>query len=504
MSVPAYDWIAHHARYSPKNVAIRDLYSNRTFTYAGFDERVSRAALYLINQLGVRRGDRIALLCHNSSDVFEVQFACQRAGAIFLPMNWRLAVPELEFICNDAEPRVLVYSPDFAEAAHEVGRRCNIPHLVETADGADSGYERGLASAQGTLPRIDLTHDDIWTVLYTSGTTGRPKGAQGTYGNVFFNTINCAMKALLTSESASLVYLPTFHVGGLHCYANPLFHLGGATVMMRTFDPEHSLALLSDPESGVTHALGVPTNFLFMSQLSEFADAKLDHLVSVGIGGAAAPESLLRLYGEKGVMFQQAWGMTETTTLGTILSRDKALEKLGSSGLPVMHTALRIVDHDGNDVEPGGVGELLIKGPTVTPGYWKRPEANQTSFTDGWFHTGDAARTDEDGYYYIVDRWKDMYISGGENVYPVEVENVIFELDGIAETAVIGVADEKWGEVGRAFVVLREGSNLSEDAIIAHCRDNLAKFKCPVRVVVMPELPHNATGKVTKHELPRE
>jgi fatty-acyl-CoA synthase len=226
--------------------------------------------------------------------------------------------------------------------------------------------------------------------------------------------------------------------------------------------------------------------------------------VSVGIGGAASPIALLKLYADKGVLFQQGWGMTETCTIGTLLSKTRALDKIGSSGQQVLHAELKIVDDQGRDLPPNQTGELLIKGPTVTPGYWRRPEANKTTLVDGWLHTGDAAYVDDEGFYYIVDRWKDMFISGGENVYPAEVEDTLYRLPQVAEAAVIGIADEKWGEVGRAFIVLKEGAMLNIDDVLEHCGRNLARFKVPKTVRFLKELPHNATGKVTKHALPRD
>jgi fatty-acyl-CoA synthase len=308
----------------------------------------------------------------------------------------------------------------------------------------------------------------------------------------------------LTRSSKGLTYLPQFHIGGICLYAMPCFHLGAPVAIMRQFDAQQALDLLARPDSGITHVFGVPTNFLFMSQLPDFAAARFDHLVSVGIGGAASPIALLELYAEKGVMFQQGWGMTETCTIGTLLSKERALDKIGSSGQQVLHADLKIIDDQGRELPPGKTGELMIKGPTVTPGYWRRPEANSTALVDGWLHTGDAAYVDEEGFYFIVDRWKDMFISGGENVYPAEVEDTLYRIPDIAEAAVIGIADDKWGEVGRAFIVLKEGSRLNADDILEHCARNLARFKIPKSVRFLAELPHNATGKVTKHALPRD
>ena len=505
MTIPANDWIAHHARFTPEQEAMHDLASGRHFTYQEMHDRVEQAALYLRDGLGVGDGDRVAVLCHNDTDMFEIQFACRRLGAIFLPLNWRLAVPELEYICNDASPRALLYGTEFADEAAEIQRLSGVPAIASLNNGGASDYEAGLADASGTIvvPPRELT--DIWTVMYTSGTTGRPKGAKITYQMAVFNSIQCAMTVEISARSKNLVFLPIFHTGGLNVYANPMFHTGGTNVVPRGFDPAYFLDLLSDKEMNLTHGLGVPTNFLMLAQEPNFATADLSHIICLSVGGAAAPLSLIEEYGSKGIKLQQGWGMTETGPLGLMLSGEQALAKVGSSGLPPLYVGLRIVDEAGDEVTPGETGELLIKAPTVTPGYWNREAEHGDFFTsDGWFHTGDAARQDEDGYYYIVDRTKDMFISGGENVYPVEVENVIFQLDGVLENAVIGMPDEKWGEVGRARVVLKPGSNLDADAVIDHCQSQLARFKVPKQVRFMDELPHNATGKVLKHELPRD
>lgn len=504
MSITAHDWIDYHARVSPGREAIHDLASGRRFTYAQFDARITQLARHL-QLLGVGERDRVAVLSHNDSDVFEIQFACARLGAIFLPLNWRLAVPELEYICQDATPKVLIYGVEFADVAEKVAGLGGIAQLLDMTNGGSSAYEAGIAGASGALPQRTNLLSDVWTVMYTSGTTGRPKGAMITYAMCVFNSVHCAMAIELTQRSKNLIFLPTFHTGGLNVYANPVFHTGGTNVVMREFDPDRFCELLSDKEVCITHALGVPTNFLMLAQTEGFADADFSNLVCLGVGGAAAPLALIEQFGAKGIKLQQGWGMTETGPLGLILSADKALEKVGSSGLPPLYTELRIVDDDGNETPTGETGELLIRGPNVLPGYWNRPELNKEIFTeDGFFHTGDAARRDADGYYYIVDRYKDMFISGGENVYPVEVENVIFELDGVLENAVVGVPHEKWGEVGRAYVVLREGANLDETAIIDHCDSQLARYKVPKEVRLLDELPHNATGKVLKHELPRD
>ena len=503
--IAAADWISHHARYTPAAEAARDVSSGRRFTYAEFDQRVTRAALWLEASFGIARGDRVAVLSLNDTDVFELQFACRRLGAIFVPLNWRLAVPELDFICRDATPKVLLHGGEFSSVARELIRLASVPKAASLANGGPSDYESGLAAAEGELASPPLDLDDTWTIMYTSGTSGRPKGAQITYGMCAFNALHCAGMVGLTAASNNLVVLPTFHTGGLNVYANPTFHAGGSNVVMRSFDPIQFLGLLTDRALGLTHLMGVPANFAMLAQQAGFATADLSHIQCIGIGGSAAPVALIEAYGARGIRLRQGWGMTETGPVGLLLSGEMALEKAGSCGLPPLYAQLKICDSEGREVKRGDTGELLIKGPNVIRGYWNLPEADLEAFTsDGWLRSGDAARQDEDGYYFIVDRWKDMFISGGENVYPAEVENVIFQLDGVLENAVVGVPHAKWGEVGRAFVVLKPGSSLDATAILDHCRDRLARYKIPLEVRLLESLPHNGTGKIAKRELPRD
>ena len=504
-SIEARDWIAHHAQAAPQREALHDLASGRRFTYRAMNQRVTRAALLLRDTCAVQSGDRVAVLCHNDSDVFEIQFACQRLGAIFLPLNWRLANPELEYICQDAAPKVLLHGTEFADAARHLVATCGIATRVTMANGADSDYERGVGAASGAFGAWMPTLADTWTILYTSGTSGRPKGALITYSMAHFNAVDCAIAGDLTSRAKNLVMLPTFHTGGLNVWANPLFEAGGCNVVMRNFDPAALLGILKDKQLAITHTLGVPANFLMMAAETGFADADLSHVMCLCVGGAAAPESLIRRYDAVGVQLRAMYGMTEIGPLGLSLASEKRLEKIGSSGLPTLHTQMKVCNKDGSPTARGEVGELLIRGPSVTPGYWNKPAESAAAFdADGWYHTGDAARQDDDGFYFIVDRWKDMFISGGENVYPVEVENAIYKHPGVFEAAVIGIVDEKWGEVGRAYVVPRAGTQVDEHAVIEHCRSLLAHYKIPKQVRIVPDLPHNATGKILKHQLPRD
>lgn len=503
MSTRSFDWIGHHHTVRPDQTAMVDLATDRTFTWAEMNDRTSRLANALATDFGIGFGERVAVLANNNTNFFEVQFACWKLGAIFVPLNWRLAIPELEYIVGDCTPRVMIHDNDFADAADKLAASCNIAHTInwEGGSGSTADYEDVITTATPDVVAHPCTHDTILTIMYTSGTTGRPKGAEITQGMTLWNAVNCVEFYGMHSEMVNLAFLPLFHTGGLNVFANPAFHFGGINIIMRAFDPAEALRLLTDPELGVTHFIGVPANYLFMSQVPAFETATFPTIEAASVGGSPTPRPLIETWEAVGLPLQQAYGMTETSPLVLALKPEDCSAKIGSAGLPAMHTEVRIVDDENNDVEQGAIGELWVRGPNITPGYWNRPDANESSFSDGWLKTGDAARQDEDGFYFIVDRWKDMYISGGENVYPAEVESVIFQLPQVGEVAVIGVPDEKWVEVGRAVVVLKDGAEIDETAIINHCRENLARYKVPQSVVFIDEIPHNATGKVLKREL---
>jgi fatty-acyl-CoA synthase len=502
MPTEHFDWIAHHAANHGDTLAMVDLATGRALTYAAFDDRVGRLASALRDTCAVTRGDRVAVLAHNSSDLFEIQFACGRLGAVFVPMNWRLTIPELTFIVGDCSPVLLIHDPEFQDAALELAARCGVPRLCGR-DAANSEYERLIAGASGQATPEPLTHDDIAALLYTSGTTGHPKGAIITHGMRFWQAINLTGPERLTADSVCLVTLPQFHVGGTEVYANPNFHFGGKVLVMRGFDPAATLRLLSDPEAGITHYIGAPAHYLFMAQLPEFQTAVFSADLLACIAAAPVPLPQLRQWEERGLPLLQGYGMTETCGVVTMMDPADRIRKAGSAGKACLHVAMRLVRVDGTDAPPGEMGEVWVRGPSLTPGYWKNDEANRTAFTDGWLRTGDAALMDEDGFYYIVDRWKDMYISGGENVYPAEVEEVLFKLEGIAEVAIIGVPDERWGEVGRAIISIRPGHVVTEADIMRHCDANLARYKQPRSVRFVDALPRNATGKVHKPTLRR-
>lgn len=497
MSIPYYDCIAHHAMRRPGSLAAVDLATGRRHTYRAFDSRISRLAASFRNQFGIGAGDRVAVLAPNATDTFEVQFACGRIGAIFVPLNWRLANPELRAILDDCAPTMLIHDPEFTARAAELAASGGIPNQMALGQEFED-----LASDGSPLDQpVAATLDDISTILYTSGTTGRPKGAIVTHGMNFWNSVHSFGTASVGRSTVFLCLLPLFHTGGLNVFSYPVFQAGGTVVIMRTFDAGEALRLIGDPAMGITHVFGVPANYQFMGQHPRFAETDVTRLSFAGVGGAPTPDAILHQWQQRGAMLQQGYGMTETSPLVLVLDKEDAVRKVGSAGKPMLHMQTRVVGDDGSDAPPGTIGELWVKGPNITKGYWRQPEATAAAFTDGWLHTGDAAVMDDEGYYFIVDRWKDMYISGGENVYPAEVENVLYQNDAIAEAAVIGISDTRWGQVGRAVVVLKTGAVLTEDDIVAHCAANLARYKLPHSVVFTQALPRNATGKVHKPTL---
>ncbi|WP_374686951.1 long-chain fatty acid--CoA ligase [Promineifilum sp.] len=496
-----FDWLAKQADLRPHQTALVDAATGRRFTYPEFHLRASRFAEFVQREWRLAPGERVALLAPNSSDYFEILWGCAKAEVILVCLNWRLAVPELEFIMRDATPTALIYDPAFKDAAQALKARFGLSRVAALGEPqpGEIAYESALAGASGR-PVVMRPRglDENWHLLYTAGTTGKPKGVLQTFGMVLYNALNIGLPSDLTSEDVTLNLLPCFHTGGLNLYTNPTFHVGGTAIVQKSFEPAETLRLLAEE---ATAFFGVSAVYLFLSQHPDFERTEFKRMRCWSAGGAPIPTSLLQRYLDRGIEIRFGFGMTETGPTVFLIEKDYPRSKLGSVGKPQLHVDVRIVDRQGQDVPAGERGELLIKGPGVTPGYWQLPEVTAESIVDGWLHSGDVAMCDGDGYYYIVDRWKDMFISGGENVYPAEVENVIYQLPQVAEAAVIGVPDEKWGEVGRAFVVVKPGQTLDEAEIIEHCRQNIARYKVPRSVAFIAQLPRNPAGKVVKGEL---
>jgi fatty-acyl-CoA synthase len=491
-----FDWIASHAMRDPHKLAQIDWHTRRHYSYQDMHDQVARLAGFLQCECGVTRGDRVALLSLNGSHVFDLQFACARLGAIFVPLNNRLATAELEYILADLEPRVLVSDETFSVTSGQLVAGADIPcHFQIDA-------EAGIAQATPVYDMVEQTDDDTWIILYTSGTTGTPKGVCLHHGMLTANILACAGPARVSRDTVNLCFLPHFHTGGLNIFANPCFYFGGTNITLQSFDAALLLKILGDSSLRVSHFIGVPSTFQMLAAEPEFTSKNFEHIVSPFIGGAPAAPSLLKEYTAVGLSLIHGFGMTEAGPIAITLDAETSQTKPGSCGMLPINMELKLVKKDGFEAEAGEIGEILLRGEAVTRGYWRNPHATDDAFDDGWLRTGDAAYRDEGGFFFIADRWKNMYISGGENVYPAEVEKAIYALDGVFETAVLGVAHEKWGETGVAYVALQPGANLSERDIIEHCRSLLAKYKVPDRVIFLENLPHNATGKILRHQLP--
>jgi len=377
------------------------------------------------------------------------------------------------------------------------------PVIVRRQEAADSDYEALIRNSTPEFDKQPITVEDVAMLMYTSGTTGNPKGVIHNFHMVRDTIIHAAQHGEVNIRTRSLSSAPLFHVAGLNGFAMPLFHYGGTLFIMRTWDPAKALEYLQSDEMGITHMLGVPIQYQQLAELPDFESATLPTLRVAGVGAAPVPRSLLETWRDKGVGLSQSYGMTEAFSVA-FLPSFMVEKKLGSAGFRMMHTQIQIGDDHGEELPANRVGEIQVRGPAVTPGYWNDPDATGKAFVNGWFRSGDAGRMDISGAIYIVDRYKDMYISGGENVYPAEVENALLSHPDILRAAVIGVEDAKWGQAGLAVVCLRPGAQMDNDAVRAWCREQLASYKVPGHVRFASELPMSPQGKVLKQVLAQQ
>lgn len=461
-------WIRDRARTTPDRVAIDQL--GREVTYAELDDLSERLAASFVAR-GLERGERVATLTGNSPEHVAVFFACAKAGLMLVPLSWRLAAPELAYQLADAEPAVFLVEDEHAALAEASGHAFEALALGDNHDPVD----------------VQVEDADPLLLVYTSGTTGRPKGALLTHANCFWTNLSFDLATGVAGDDVVLQILPQFHCGGWNVHALLAWWKGARVVLERSFDAARCLALIE--QKRVTTMMGVPANYLFLSQEPDFAAADLSSLRRAVVGGAPMPETLLAVWHARGVDVVQGYGLTEAAPNVLCLPPEDAVRKSGWAGKPYPHV----------DVRLSAEGELQVRGPNVFAGYWRNPGATADVLVDGWLRTGDVAECDEEGFYRIKGRLKDMYISGGENVYPAEVESVLYEHGAIADAAVVGVKDERWGEVGVAFVVA-DGS-ASEEDVIEFVRARLARFKAPKAVHFVDSLPRSAMGKVSKDEL---
>ncbi len=495
------EWVFKRAATYPDGPFLEE--DGRSFTNRAFNERVNRMA-HALAAWGVDRGERVAVLMANSSEFLEIFFACAKTGAIMAPLNFRLAVPELVFILRDCTPRLLVYSADFSAKAGEL--RAALPGALRfLRQGGAEGEDPPLADAAAAFsvaePAVaaEVTLDDPLFIMYTSGTTGDPKGAVLTHMNVLFGSINTVVGCGIDRSFRSLVVAPLFHIGALGASALPILYAGGSLVLKEFTNASEVIELIS--RGGINYLFAVPVMFQLLLKTEQWPTADFSSVRFFIAGGAPMPLEVIRKYQQdKGVFFSQGYGMTETFRL-TSLDLADSIRKAGSVGKEVLHVLMRIVDDSGQDVTPGESGEIIVKGPNVFSGYWRRPAETAAAMAGGWFHTGDMGRRDEEGFLYIVGRKVELIISSGENIYPAEVERAVQALPGVREAAAVGMPDRKKGEVVAVFVLPTEGAGLTEEALLEGLRGKIAPFKLPRKVVFVAEFPRNATGKILKNGL---
>ncbi|MEM4406282.1 MAG: long-chain fatty acid--CoA ligase [Candidatus Methanomethylicaceae archaeon] len=477
----------------------------KRLTWKEVMERVDSLSHGLLG-LGLGRGDIVAILLRNCVEYIEITFAVNKIGSIWLPINFRLAGEEIRYILEHSGAKALIaeaeYVPVISSIQNEIPK-CNI--LILLGDETPSGwvsYRELIERHRGArVSHAEVELDDLHRLMYTSGTTARPKGVMITYGNLYWKNIAHILAFGLTSTDRTLVVGPMYHVGGMDLPGTSTLYCGGALVILKRFDPVEVLKAIE--RERITNVWLSPAMTINLFSEASFEQYDVSSVRFIVDGGEKMPEALIRKFKEK---FPQAWfadayGLTETVSGDTFLSKNKMLSKIGSVGKPVMHLRVKIVDESDNELGPNGIGEICLKGPKVFKGYWKDEQATAEAIRDGWFHTGDIGMLDEEGFLYILDRKKDMIISGGENIASPEVERVIYELPAVLEVAVIGIPHPKWLEVPKAYVVVRPGHTITAEEIIEHCSRKLAKFKVPKEVEFISSLPRTASGKVMKREL---
>ncbi|MEV4384348.1 long-chain fatty acid--CoA ligase [Micromonospora sp. NPDC049580] len=494
-------WLAKRRLKSPDQIAI--IHGDRSpMTYRQFADAVDRISAVL-REWGVGKGDPVAYLGENSPELLQVMFGAAQVGAVFVPVNTRLAAPEIAHVLADCAARVLIHDPDFAVPVASAAATARTPYVIVNGEGtADRPGLDHLARAVGTAfgDPADTVHQDPAAIIYTSGTTGRAKGAVLTHGNLTWVALNCVVDYDVVSTDVALMISPLFHVASLGMGALPVILKGATMVIARGFEPGRALAQIE--RHGVTMLSGVPTTYQLLADHPAWASTDLSTLTKLTCGGSAVPARILNAYEARGLSFSQGYGMTEAAPGATALPPTMTRVKQGSVGLPHFFTDVRITDAAGAVLPAGAVGEIEVAGPNVFPGYHGLPEATAEAFTaDGWFRSGDLGHLDADGYLYISGRLKDMIISGGENIYPLELEQLLTEVDGVTSAAVIGVPDERWGEVPWAIVTVRDGASVDTATVRARLDGRIARYKLPKNVIIVDELPRTASGKVRKADL---
>lgn len=500
------DVLGERARLTPDATALVVVEPALRLSYRALDERAARAALAL-RQLGIAPGDRVALLSHNRVEFLDLFFAAGKGACVLVPLGTRLTAHEIAPILADSGARLFVHDGEHAplvETLRALPESAGVERWVsfDPAPGGDEPSLPQLCEAQdlAAFARTPRAPEDLYCLLYTSGTTGRPKGVMIPHRQVAWNGYNTVAGWQLTATDVSPIFTPLYHAGGLFAFLVPIFTVGGTIVLHRGFDPAEIWSTVERERCSVI--LGVPTIWKLLAEAPEFAATDLSSVRCLYSGGAPLPTWIAELYQRRGLAFKQGFGMTEVGVNCFAMTVEDSLRKLGSIGKAMMHTEVRLVDADGNDVATGEVGELWFRGPHVSLGYWRQPESTAAAYVaGGWFRSGDLARRDGEGFFTIAGRAKEMIISGGVNVYPAEIEAVLLQHPGVRDAAVVGIEDPTWGEAGVAFVVPLAPGSAPAEALLEFAGERLARFKLPKEIVHLAELPRTAYGKVVKGEL---
>lgn len=498
------DLLGERARLSPHRTALVLAADGRRLTYAELDRRAVACARMWMFELGLKPGDRIGILAGNRLEMLDAFFAAGKSGVVLVPLNTKLRAAELAYIVGHCGLKALVYDGALEATVRELRPRVEVERWVALDAPVGEHDDR-----YGELVAVQAAGGQVWArpdpeapycLLYTSGTTGRPKGVVTPHRMVAWNAYNTVLCWQLGEDDVSPVFTPLYHAGGLGAFLTPLVAAGGTIVLHAGFDASEVWRVIE--RERCTVVLGVPTIWAMLAEAPEFRTAALEHVRWFISGGAPLPRHLVELYRERGVVLRQGYGLTEVGVNCFAMSDEEAWAKAGSIGRPLMFTEARVVDESGHELPPGEVGELVFRGPHVSAGYWEDPAATAESRdAQGWFHTGDMARVDDDGFFYIAGRAKDMFISGGVNVYPAEIESQLLQHSDVADVAVIGVPDDTWGEVGAAFVVPVAGAEPTVGQLSMFLEARLARYKIPKHVRVVEDLPRTPYGKVVKAEL---
>ncbi|EKN64508.1 AMP-dependent synthetase and ligase [Neobacillus bataviensis LMG 21833] len=481
------DWLENRARLSPNKIAVIDELTNKAWTFEQLNKRAYSTVSWLYTR-GVKKGDRVALLSPNHISYFDLLFACGKIGAIFVPLNWRLSMHEINEILADCTPKVIGIHPEFEAISQQL-------NTVSTFLIGDANYEVQVSYSISE----EISETDPLAMIYTGGTTGKPKGVVLSHQSILWNAINTILSWGLAEDDVTVNYMPMFHTGGLNALSIPLLMMGGTVVIGEPFLGEKAVETLH--RFNCTTILLVPTMYHSLVQTDEFQKSDFPCMKIFLSGAAPCPMQIYEAFQKKGLAFKEGYGLTEAGPNNFYISPEDAQMNRGSVGKPMLFNTIKLVKTDGSETEPNEVGELLIKGKHSFSFYWNHEQETKETVKDGWIHTGDLAKRDEQGFYYIVGRKKEMIITGGENVYPLEIEQWLAAHPAIDEVAVLGLPDEKWGEVVAAFITFKHTYSIQDEELITYCESKLGRYKIPKLFIRLEELPKTHVGKIDKKKL---